>query len=93
MAQGDNRKEKGAQIITKAKSRLIMPGVPLMILELPDRSLGFANVYYNSKLPIVVKTYKLDNVSANILSLYNNLEVFYSIIFYSKKHNPAECNY
>ena len=41
----DNRKEKGTRGVTKAISRLIRLKAPLIVLELPDQSLSFANVY------------------------------------------------
>ena len=49
--------------------------------------------YYNLNLKIVVKTDASDYVSEGILSQYNKNGVLHPIAYFSKKHNPAECNY
>ena len=49
--------------------------------------------YYNSDHKIVIETDISDYISKDILSQYNENEVLYSITYFSKKHNSAECNY
>ena len=49
--------------------------------------------YYNSDYKIVIKTDALNYVSKDILSQYNEDEVFYSVVYFSKKHNSTEYNY
>lgn len=41
----------------------------------------------------MIETNTLDYISAAILSQYDNLGIFHSIKFYSKKHNSVEYNY
>ena len=49
--------------------------------------------HYNSDLKIIVKTDTSDYVSEGILSQYDENDVLYPVAYFSKKHNPAECNY
>ena len=49
--------------------------------------------HYNSDHKIVVETDASDYVSEDILSQYNEDGVLHSVTYFSKKHNPAECNY
>ena len=49
--------------------------------------------YYNSDHKIIIKTDISNYVSESILSQYNENEVLYSVIYFSKKHNLTECNY
>ena len=49
--------------------------------------------HYNSDHKIVIKTNISDYMSKGILFQYNEDEVLYSITYFSKKHNSAECNY
>ena len=49
--------------------------------------------HYNSDLKIIVKTDTSDYVSEGILSQYDKNGVLHPIAYFSKKHNPAECNY
>ena len=48
---------------------------------------------YNSDLKIVVKTDASDYVSEDILSQYDKNSILYSVAYFFKKHNSAECNY
>ena len=41
----------------------------------------------------MIKTDVSDYVSKDILFQYNKNGVFYSIVYFLKKHNPTECNY
>ena len=49
--------------------------------------------HYNPDYKIVIETDASDYVSENILSQYNEEGVFHSVVYFSKKHNSAECNY
>ena len=49
--------------------------------------------HYNLNLKIIVETDTSDYVSEGILSQYDKNDVLYSIAYFFKKHNPAECNY
>ena len=49
--------------------------------------------HYNPDLKIVVKTDTSDYVSGGILSQYDKNDVLHPVAYFSKKHNPAECNY
>ena len=49
--------------------------------------------HYNSDHKIVVKINASDYVFEGILSQYNENEVFYSVAYFSKKHNSIKCNY
>ena len=49
--------------------------------------------HYNPDHKIVVETDASDYVSEGILSQYNEDGVLHSVIYFSKKHNSAECNY
>ena len=42
-AWNNKRKEESIQGITKTRSRLIRPIAPLIVLELPDKSLDYTN--------------------------------------------------
>ena len=50
-------------------------------------------MHYDPDQKIVVETDASDYVSAGILSQYDNNGVLKPIAYFSKKHNPAECNY
>ena len=49
--------------------------------------------HYNPDLKIVVETDTLNYVSEGILSQYDKNDILHPIAYFSKKHNPAECNY
>ena len=49
--------------------------------------------HYNSDLKLVVKTDASDYVSGGILSQYDENDVLHPIMYFFKKHNPAEYNY
>ena len=49
--------------------------------------------HYNSDYKIMIETNILNYVFESILSQYNEERVLHSIIYFSKKHNSAECNY
>ena len=49
--------------------------------------------HYNSDLKLVMKTDASDYVSEGILSQYNENSVLHSVVYFSKKHSSAECNY
>ena len=49
--------------------------------------------YYNPDHKIVIETDISDYVFRDILSQYNEDEVFYSVVYFSKKHNSVEYNY
>ena len=49
--------------------------------------------HYNSNHKIVIETDTSDYMSESILSQYNEKGVLHSVIYFLKKHNPAECNY
>ena len=49
--------------------------------------------HYNSDLKLVMKTDASDYVSEGILSQYNENGVLHSVMYFFKKHSPAECNY
>jgi len=42
---------------------------------------------------IVVETDASDFVSAAVLSQYDDKGTLHPMVFFSKKHSPAECNY
>lgn len=50
-------------------------------------------MHYNPDKEIVIKTDALDFVSEGILSQYHDNKVLCPIVYFSKKHNPVECNY
>lgn len=41
----DNKREKGARGVIRAKTRLIEPRAPLIMSRLPNPSLSFANTF------------------------------------------------
>ena len=49
--------------------------------------------HYNSDLKLVMKTDASDYVSEGILSQYNENDILHSVVFFFKKHSPAEYNY
>ena len=49
--------------------------------------------HYNLNHKIVIEIDTLNYVFENILFQYNEDEVLYSIVYFSKKHNSVECNY
>jgi len=49
--------------------------------------------HYNPDLQLVVETDASDYVSGGILSQYDKNDVLHPVAYFSKKHNPAECNY
>jgi hypothetical protein len=49
--------------------------------------------HYNPDHKIVVETDASDYVSGGILSQYDEEGVLHPVAYFSKKHNPAECNY
>ena len=49
--------------------------------------------HYNSDLKLVMKTDASDYVSGEILSQYDENDVLYPVMYFFKKHSPAECNY
>lgn len=49
--------------------------------------------HYNPDSRIVVETDASDYVSGGILSQYDEEGILHPIAYFSKKHNPAECNY
>ena len=49
--------------------------------------------HYDPSLPIVIETDASDYVSGGILSQYGKDGILYPVAYFSKKHNPAECNY
>ncbi len=49
--------------------------------------------HYNPDLKIVVEIDASDYVSGGILSQYDENGVLHPVAYFSKKHNPAECNY
>ena len=49
--------------------------------------------HYNLNHKIVIETDASGYVSESILSQYNEDGVLHSVIYFSKKHNSAECNY
>ena len=49
--------------------------------------------YYNLNYKIVIKLNASDYVFEDILFHYNEDKVFYSIVYFLKKHNSVECNY
>ena len=50
-------------------------------------------MHFDPDRPIIVETDASDYVSGGILSQYDNENVLRPIAYFSKKHNPAECNY
>ena len=49
--------------------------------------------HYNPDHKIVIETDISDYVFENIFSQYNENGVLYSVIYFLKKYNSAECNY
>ncbi len=49
--------------------------------------------HYNSDHKIVIEIDALNYVFKNILSQYDENEIFHSVTYFSKKHNSVECNY
>ncbi len=49
--------------------------------------------HYNSDHKIVIEIDALNYVFKNILSQYDENEIFHSVIYFLKKHNSVECNY
>ena len=49
--------------------------------------------HYNLDYKIVIEIDVSDYMFEDILFQYNENEVLYSIIYFLKKHNSAECNY
>ncbi len=49
--------------------------------------------HYNSDHKIVIKINALNYVFEDILSQYDENEIFHSVAYFSKKHNSIECNY
>ena len=49
--------------------------------------------HYNSDYKIMIETDVLNYMFESILSQYNEEGVLHSVIYFSKKHNSAECNY
>ncbi len=49
--------------------------------------------HYDPDRKIVVETDASDFVSGGILSQYDEHNVLHPVAYFSKKHNPAECNY
>ena len=50
-------------------------------------------MHYDPDKKIFIKTDALDFVSEGILSQYDDNKILYLIVYFFKKHNPAECNY
>ena len=50
-------------------------------------------LHFDPDKPIIVETDASDYISAGILSQYDKNSVLRPIAYFSKKHNPAECNY
>ena len=50
-------------------------------------------LHFDPDKPIIVETDATDYISAGILSQYDKNSVLRPIAYFSKKHNPAECNY
>ena len=49
--------------------------------------------YYDPSLPIIIETDASDYISRGILSQYRKDGILYPVAYFSKKYNPAECNY
>ena len=49
--------------------------------------------HYNSDHKIVIEIDALNYVFKDILFQYDENEIFYSVAYFSKKHNSVECNY
>ena len=49
--------------------------------------------YYNLNHKIVIKIDVLNYMFENILFQYNENKVLYSVVYFLKKYNLAECNY
>jgi len=49
--------------------------------------------HYNSDHKIVIEINASNYVFKDILSQYNENEIFHSVTYFSKKHNSVECNY
>ena len=50
-------------------------------------------MHYNFNHKLIMKTDISDYMSEKILFQYNDAEILYSIAYFFKKHNSAECNY
>lgn len=50
-------------------------------------------MHFDPEKGIIVETDASDYVSAGVLSQHDDAEVLHPMVFYSKKHAPAECNY
>ena len=50
-------------------------------------------MHFDPDKKIVVETDASDFVSAGILSQYDEKDILRPVAYFSKKHNPAECNY
>ena len=49
--------------------------------------------HFDPDRPIIVETDASDYVSGGILSQYDDDGILHPVAYFSKKHNPAECNY
>ena len=49
--------------------------------------------YYDPSLPIIIETDASNYISRGILSQYRKNGILYLVAYFSKKYNPAECNY
>ena len=50
-------------------------------------------MHFDVEREIIVETDASDYVSAGIISQYDNNGVLHPVVYFSKKHSPAECNY
>ena len=50
-------------------------------------------MHFNSNRESLMKTNVSNYVSAKILSQRNDIEILHPVIFFSKKHSSAKCNY
>ena len=50
-------------------------------------------MHFDTEREIIVETDASDYVSAGIISQYDNNGVLHPVVYFSKKHSPAECNY
>ena len=50
-------------------------------------------IHFDADRKIVVETDASDYVSGGVLSQYNSEGILRPVAYFSKKHNPAECNY
>ena len=48
--------------------------------------------HFDHDREIIVETHASDYVSAGILSQYDDDGILHPVVFFSKKHSPAECN-